>query len=610
MSGIDAGIRVGKYEVGRKLGQGGFGVLYVARDHELGRDVAIKFLRPEHAFKPTVVQRFLQEARAAARINHPGIVTVFESGIVGGTNTRADGTVYIAMELLAGDTLATKIKSHKRLPATLALNYARQLASALGAAHMAGIVHRDLKPANVFVVSDSAVVGGERLKVLDFGIAKLVDDFGSNVQTHSMLMLGTPMYMSPEQCKSSAKVDARSDVYSLGCILFEMLCGKPPFEGDSGELIAKHQLVPPPTPRSVVGELPVPLDRLITSMLAKSADDRPQTMAMVEDALSDLDSRALERPSLMGETSPEVDQFAPTTMQPSAMRRRLPFVAGGLGAAALGIIVGLFTMCGDKKTTAQAKVVEDASVVANVEPPPPPTADAPPAPSSPPTVAPAPTAEETAKDCEAHVASQEWSALLECADRLAALDPALAEKFRARVPPGEPKCDADELKDKGMENINVGQHAAALAQFEASLRCKNDPYVLSLTFMAACNAQNAGKARQYWKQLSSTQQSKFRVICIRNHIDPAVDDNAAPDKSAAKPVAKTVAKATPSVAAPANCDANALKEKGMENINMGQHAAALAQFEASLRCKNDRYVLGLAFMAACNAQNAGKAKAY
>src|SRR6185503_4915495 len=145
MSGIDSGIRVGKYEVGRKLGQGGFGILYVARDHELGRDIAIKFLRPEHAFKPTVMQRFLQEARAAARINHPGIVTVFESGIVGGTNTRADGTVYIAMELLAGDTLAQRIASQKRLPTTTAINYTRQLASALGAAHQAGIIHRDLK---------------------------------------------------------------------------------------------------------------------------------------------------------------------------------------------------------------------------------------------------------------------------------------------------------------------------------------------------------------------------------------------------------------------------------------------------------------------------------
>ncbi|HTR54834.1 MAG TPA: serine/threonine-protein kinase, partial [Kofleriaceae bacterium] len=190
---VTTGIRVGRYEVGRELGKGGFGILHVARDVELDREIAIKFLRPEHAFRRDTVQRFLQEARAAARIQHPGIVTVFESGVVEGTATRADGTVYIAMELLAGETLSARLRREGRFAPAAAIAIVRQLASALAAAHAAGIVHRDLTPHNVFLVPDAAVVGGERVKVVDFGIAKLVDGLGANVQTHSLVVLGTPM---------------------------------------------------------------------------------------------------------------------------------------------------------------------------------------------------------------------------------------------------------------------------------------------------------------------------------------------------------------------------------------------------------------------------------
>ncbi len=172
---IAEGLRVGRYQVLRKLGQGGFGVLYVARDTGLDREVALKFLRPEHLTRPQVVQRFLQEARSAAKINHAGIVTVFECGQVADTNTRADGTVYIAMELLQGESLGARIKRERRLAPALAIGICRQVAAALGAAHRSGIVHRDLKPDNIFLVPDPAVRGGERVKILDFGIAKLAD---------------------------------------------------------------------------------------------------------------------------------------------------------------------------------------------------------------------------------------------------------------------------------------------------------------------------------------------------------------------------------------------------------------------------------------------------
>src|SRR5450432_3872273 len=205
---MSSGFRVGKYEVGRKLGEGGFGIIHLAYDLELDREVAMKFLRAEFVTKPAVVERFLQEARSAAKVCHPGIVTVFDCVEV--AQPGADTMVYIAMEVC------------------------RQVASALGAAHQHGIVHRDLKPDNIHLVPDLAVPGGQRIKVLDFGVAKLTDSMlGPSARTHSAMLLGTPLYMSPEQCRSSADVDGRSDIYALGCILFELLCGRRVYKGDS-----------------------------------------------------------------------------------------------------------------------------------------------------------------------------------------------------------------------------------------------------------------------------------------------------------------------------------------------------------------------------------------
>ena len=250
------------------------------------------------------MQRSLQEARAAARIDHPGIVTVFECG-----QTDA-GTVYIAMELLPGETLAARDTPRAtELPAIVSLT--RQLAGALAAAHATGIVHRDLKPQNVFLVPDPDAVGGVRVKILDFGIAKLTDALGSSVQTHSMEMMGTPLYMSPEQCKSSATVDARSDIYALGCIVFELLAGRTPFEGDPGELIAKHQLVAPPALHELVTGAPPELEALVAKMLAKAPADRPQTMTAVADALEAVPATA-RWPRLAPRKTPPPDQYAPT----------------------------------------------------------------------------------------------------------------------------------------------------------------------------------------------------------------------------------------------------------------------------------------------------------
>ena len=280
------GMMIGKYELGKKLGQGGFGLVFIARDTGLDRDVALKFMHPEHTANAEILRRFLQEARSAAKIVHPGIVTVFECGQVQGTGSSSDGVAFIAMELLHGESLSDRLARAGRLPADHAMEIARQVASALEAAHEAGIIHRDLKPDNIFLVRDPAMPGGERVKVLDFGIAKLAQGQNtSGVQTQSMMVFGTPAYMSPEQCRSAAHIDHRSDIYTLGCILYELVVGETPFKGETGELIAKHQLVAPSQPRTIIGDLPEELDELINAMLAKNPADRPQTMTAVQRAL-------------------------------------------------------------------------------------------------------------------------------------------------------------------------------------------------------------------------------------------------------------------------------------------------------------------------------------
>ncbi len=283
---IGVGTRAGKYELVQQLGAGGFGLVYLARDHVLGRDCALKFLLPELTVDPEHVQRFLQEARAAARIQHPGIVTVFECGQFPATGSGVDGMVYIAMELLRGESLAARL-SRGALPVASAVAIARQIASAVEVAHRIGVVHRDLKPENVYLVPDPETVSGERVKVLDFGIAKLGEaSAGGAVQTAAYLVFGSPLYMSPEQCRSTARVDARADIYSLGVMLFEMLCGERPFvDPDMGALIAKHQVVEPPRLRTKNAGLPAALDELVASMLAKSPDARPQSMEAVQRAL-------------------------------------------------------------------------------------------------------------------------------------------------------------------------------------------------------------------------------------------------------------------------------------------------------------------------------------
>jgi serine/threonine-protein kinase len=269
------------------------GTVYQAEHIVLHSPAAVKILLPQHSQDATVVDRFFQEARAASAIRSPGIVEVFDFGRL------ANGQAYIAMELLRGEDLTSFLARHKVLDPSVATHIALEMFAALNATHLIGVVHRDLKPDNIYLVRDAGAPGGVRVKILDFGIAKLIGDgLGGNAprpKSKGGLILGTPMYMAPEQCKGGMPLDARIDLYAVGCILFEMLTGRPPFVASGeGEVMAMHIYEPPPRLSNLAPHLPVELDALIAKLLTKAPEDRIPSAAY---ALAALERASLPAPS-------------------------------------------------------------------------------------------------------------------------------------------------------------------------------------------------------------------------------------------------------------------------------------------------------------------------
>jgi beta-lactam-binding protein with PASTA domain/predicted Ser/Thr protein kinase len=250
----------GRYKIVRKLGAGGMANVYLAEDQELGRRVAIKILNDRHANDDQFVERFRREAKNAAALSHPNIVSIYDRG-------EAEGTYYIAMEYLDGRSLKELIVTRGPAPVPVAVDYARQILSALRFAHRHGIVHRDIKPHNVLVDGEG------RVKVTDFGIARA----GASQMTEAGSIVGTAQYLSPEQARGT-NVDQRSDLYSLGVVLYELLTGSAPFGGDTPVEIAMKHLSQVPEPPSVKRpNLPHDLDLLVVRALAKDPDDRYQS---------------------------------------------------------------------------------------------------------------------------------------------------------------------------------------------------------------------------------------------------------------------------------------------------------------------------------------------
>jgi serine/threonine protein kinase len=260
----------GRYDLEQVIGRGGMSTVYRATDALLGRTVAVKVLSPALAEgDPVWAARFEREARAAASLSHSGVATVYDTGV-------EDGTRFIVMECVAGKSLAAILHDEAPLEAARAVQIGAQIADVLTAAHAAGIVHRDIKPGNVMVGPDGTVT------VLDFGIARPADATGL---TQTMSLLGTAAYMAPEQA-SGQPADARSDIYSLGCVLYATLSGAPPFTGDFAAAVLHQHLNAAPRPvRDVAPATPKPLAGLIDQMLAKSPGVRPQSAEEVRDRL-------------------------------------------------------------------------------------------------------------------------------------------------------------------------------------------------------------------------------------------------------------------------------------------------------------------------------------
>jgi tRNA A-37 threonylcarbamoyl transferase component Bud32 len=258
-----------RYEVLGEVGRGGMGVVFKARDTRLGRIVALKRMPDNLKSNPTAVQLFLREARAAAALSHPNIVTLFDAG------QEADGSYYLTMELLEGFGLDTLLKKRGRLSPRDAVRIGVQIAKGLQFAHEKGVVHRDIKTANLFFTQDRVV------KIMDFGLAKMTEE----VRRSATVIGGTPYYMAPEQA-AGQNVDHRADLYAFGVTLFELVTGSVPFR--EGDVTHQHRHAAAPDPRGRVADLPEPLALLILQLMAKAPDQRPATTAEVVRTLEKL----------------------------------------------------------------------------------------------------------------------------------------------------------------------------------------------------------------------------------------------------------------------------------------------------------------------------------
>src|SRR6185503_5354542 len=391
------GEQFGNYKSISLLGEGGMGAVYLAEHPGIGRRVAVKVLHKNYTRDEHLLARFLNEARAANAIRHPNIIEILDSGML------ADGTPFLVMELLEGESLGTRLRQNGALAIAKAVDFAYQTASALGAAHAKGIVHRDLKPDNLFVVPDVHDTNRERIKVLDFGIAKLQQgSVADSVKTRTGTLMGTPIYMSPEQCRGTRTVDHRSDIYSLGVIFYEMLVGQPPFVSEGfGDLVNMHLNVPPASARSKRSDVPLALDALVLKMLAKNPEDRYAEMSEVQAALkasggsqitSSPDLGKMNAQGSAASVGMQAAAFGPTTYSDGGGERAQTTaeVRGGSGKKIIAGVIAAAAIAGGGIWWQSRGEAKKEQPTAEATPAPKPAAPPPPI-AAPPPAAPAPS---------------------------------------------------------------------------------------------------------------------------------------------------------------------------------------------------------------------------
>lgn len=308
-----------RYDLGETLGFGGMSEVHLARDTRLSRDVAIKVLRADLARDPSFYERFRREAQNAASLNHPTIVQVYDTGEA---DTAAGPLPYIVMEYVDGETLRDVLRRDGTIAPQAAMTWMADVCAALDFSHRNGIVHRDMKPANVMLTR-----AGE-IKVMDFGIARAMSDPSAGM-TQTAAVIGTAQYLSPEQARGES-VDARSDVYAAGCVLFELLTGQPPFQGDSPVAVAyQHVREDPPTPSSILDTVPPELDSITLKALSKNPANRYQTAGeMRQDLIRVLAGHKPEAPMVLS------DEERDALLTEPARSRRAAKAAAPVAAAA------------------------------------------------------------------------------------------------------------------------------------------------------------------------------------------------------------------------------------------------------------------------------------
>ncbi|MEV7093004.1 Stk1 family PASTA domain-containing Ser/Thr kinase [Amycolatopsis sp. NPDC051045] len=350
-----------RYELGETLGYGGMSEVHHGHDVRLGREVAIKILRADLARDPQFQERFRREAQNAAALNHPAIVAVYDTGEA---NTDFGPLPYIVMEYVEGRTLRDIVKTEGPMSQKRAMEVMADVCAALDFSHRHGIVHRDVKPANVMITKNGAV------KVMDFGIARAMHD-GQSAMTQTAAVIGTAQYLSPEQARGES-VDARSDVYAAGCVLYELITGEPPFTGDSPVAVAYQHVREDPNPPSSVNPAVAPeLDAVVLKALAKGPANRYQSAAeMRSDLVRTLSGQRPVAPMVMSEDertqvmnadrrqAQRYDEYSePDDEDPKAKRRRRTILAAVAAVFVLGAVLLIMWLAGSFKSN-------DATLVA------------------------------------------------------------------------------------------------------------------------------------------------------------------------------------------------------------------------------------------------------